>query len=855
MVAAAEHALVIVESPAKAKTIQKILGNRFRVVACFGHIRDLARKKSDLPSRLRAEPWAELAVDVSDNYKPYYVIPTDKKKKVRELKDDLSNADVLYLATDGDREGEAIAWHLMQVLKPSVPVHRLVFHEITRKAIETGMQNTRDLDMALVNAQETRRILDRLLGYSISPILWTKIASGRSAGRVQSVAVRMLVERERERMAFCSAKWWDLKAGFTDSLTPEVSFEAELFSVDGKRLAKGRDFDPKTGEVVKPNLLHLDEQAARLLHNHLQAAAFTVTNREDKPYTSKPKPPFTTSTLQQEASRKLSWSSKKTMGVAQQLYQNGHITYMRTDSTNLSDEAVAGIRMLVERRYGRENLSPQIRTYRTKAANAQEAHEAIRPTNVTTPLSEAVPPSIDDDERRLFELIWKRTIACQMADARGQNSVVTLTGKSPTDSAAVFIASGRMIEFPGYRLAYVEGTDDVETGTGETALPPLTVGDTPDCTGLDVRLHTTQPKDRYTESSLIKVLEERGIGRPSTYAASIEKILDRKYCVAKGRTLIPTWTGFAVTQLMEDGLPEYVDYDFTARLEEQLDQISQGHEDRVTVLRDFYEGKSGRGLTTLLNDLSENLQLSDARTIRLPNGIEVSISKHGAYIKAAERNLNLPDELTLPPADLDKDKLGQLLEQQGEGLRPIGVCPTTGLSIFKKTGHYGPYVERGERGEDGHKTTSLLPAMTFESVTLEEALQLLDFPKPLGAHPATGAEIVLKIGRFGPYVACGSDSRSIPKDVNPLEMTAEAAIALLDAPKAQGRRGGKTVIRELGNSPTTKKPIQIIEGKYGPYVTDGKKNASLPKGADPSAVGLRDAITLITNKPSRKRQR
>ena len=850
MVASAPHALVIVESPTKAKKIQQYLGSGFRVEACVGHIRDLPAKASELPANKRETAWAKTGVNVSAGFAPIYVVPKNQQTRVKELQQALASANSLFLATDGDREGEAIAWHLQEVLKPTVPVHRLVFHEVTRKAIQEGMQHTRKIDMSLVDAQETRRILDRLVGYEVSPLLWKKVAKHLSAGRVQSVAVRLLVERERERMAFNSANWWDLKAHFCDPASTSTGFTATLIAVDGRRLVSGSDFDSTTGQLAKAGLVHLSAADAVHLREQLATASFSVTDRQDKPYRAVPKPPFTTSTLQQEASRKLSWSSKKTMQVAQRLYENGHITYMRTDSTNLSDEAVAGIRTLVSQRYGKENLPSAPPVYQTKTANAQEAHEAIRPADTSMPDAESLGKELTTDGIKLYDLIWKRTVASQMADTRGQSTTLTLSSSTPGGPATEFRATGRIIDFLGHQQAYTEGSDDTDENVPkDTALPSIEIGTAVACSDLEANQHTTKPKPRYTDSSLIKTLEERGIGRPSTYASAIETIRERNYCIAKDKTLIPTWIGFAVTQLLEEGLPPIVDYDFTAHLEADLDEISNGRKKRTEFLNEFYFGGTQPGLSKLLEDALKNIDPRNVSTVSLPCGIDVHVGKYGPYVELDNRRYTLPQESFVAPADVTEETLAQLRA----GDEPLGLCPKTNLPIFLKSGRYGTYVTRGTKDDHDHKSGSLLKGMKPESVTLEIAIVLLELPKLLGKHPQTSEPVLLHNGRFGLYVQSGKETRSIPNELSSLNISLDAAITLLAEPKSNSRTQ-TAVIRSLGESPTTGQPVVLKEGKYGPFVTDGKTNATLPKGTDPATITLETALGLIATRPAKKRR-
>ncbi len=854
--AAPRRPLVIVESPAKAKTIGKILGDDFIVEASYGHVRDLPESADDVPEDLQDEEWARLGVDVPNGFKPLYVVSPEKRKRVAALKKALAEADALYLATDGDREGEAISWHLVDLLEPKVPVHRLVFHEITRKAIEAGMKNTRAIDAALVDAQETRRIVDRLVGFKVSPLLWHKIAFGLSAGRVQSVALRLLVEREQERMAFRSAQWWDLTGVFDALGVKESGFTATLTSVGGIRLARGGDFDPTTGRLEKTDLVLLDGDAAAALSDRLARETFTVSAREDEPYKASPKAPFTTSSLQQEAGRKLSgFTAKRTMQAAQRLYEGGYITYMRTDSTHMADEAVAGIRATVERLYGAEYVPATPRHYQTKVANAQEAHEAIRPAGTDMPSPESLRSELGDDELCLYELIWKRTVASQMADARGHSTTLKLASTSTTGPAAVFHVAGRTIDFAGFTRAYVEGSDDPEgdLAAKETILPAAAVGDRIHCHGLKTLSHDTQPASRYTEASLTKKLEQLGIGRPSTYASIIDTLLDREYCRKRGTALVPTWTGFAITQLMSDGLPHLVDFEFTAQLEEQLDAISCGKQDRLEFLTRFYGGDGRQGLEELLTGLEQSVDPRAACSVPLPSGIVVRIGKYGPFVESDGKNLSLPPEDRLAPDELTDKFLATL----AAGDQPLGLCPKTGKPVYKKTGRFGEYVQLGDNDDSEKKTCSLLKNMSLGEVDLAMALRLLEMPRTLGDHPQTGSPVVALIGKHGPYVRCGEETRSLPASLSPLDVTMTQALELLAQPKAAGKgaRGKAARIRVLGESPATGKPIELKDGKFGLYVTDGKTNATLPKDVSQEAVTLEQALELIANRPKKRRRR
>jgi DNA topoisomerase-1 len=859
--ARAEKSLVIVESPAKARTIAAFLPEGFQVEASIGHIRDLPNSAAEIPAKEKSKPWARLGIDVENDFQPLYIVPAEKKKQVQKLKQALDEADMLYLATDEDREGESISWHLAQVLKPRVPQRRLVFHEITREAIQAALRNPRELDERLVKAQEARRILDRLYGYEISPILWRKIRPRLSAGRVQSVAVRLVVERARQRQRFVRSTFWDLRATFaTDG---GETFEADLVTLDGQRLVAGRDFDPATGELKPgsgatadgddaidaaktPRLLLEDE--ARSLVERLRSAEFRVDGVEEKPYTTYPSPPFTTSTLQQEANRKLRFGSRRTMQIAQRLYENGHITYMRTDSTTLADSAVAHIRDAIKSSYGADYLSRQPRQYQTKVKNAQEAHEAIRPSSVfETPAQ--LERQLDPDERRLYDLIWKRTMACQMAEARGHRISVKVANHDSTPRA-IFQARGKTIEFPGFLRAYAEGSDDPESELAEqeVLLPRVARDDRLEARRLEPRDHTTQPPPRYTEASLIKELETRGIGRPSTYASIIETIQQREYVIKQGNALVPTFTAFAVVKLLQKHFPDLVDFDFTARMEDDLDAISTGDRDSVPYLKEFYFGEGDR---TGLHELTQQeIDARDSCTIPLDGNdneaandaqVTVRVGRYGPYLERGDQRAAIPEDL--PPDELDLERALELLEH-GSGPRELGVDPATGKSVLLRSGRFGPYVQLGEpEGDDKPKMKSLLPGMTPADVTLDQAVRLLSLPREVGVDPETGETVVADYGRYGPYLKRGSETRSLDRPEDVFEVGLEAAIQKLREPKPNRRRG-PTALKELGPDPAGN-TIKLMAGRYGPYVTDGTTNASLPRGADPGAVTVESALELL----------
>jgi DNA topoisomerase I len=857
--------LVIVESPAKARTISKFLGRDYTIEASIGHIRDLPQGAKELPEQYKKEEWGYLGVNVNHGFEPVYVIPREKGQQVRKLKSLLKGAREVYLATDEDREGEAISWHLCEVLQPKVPVRRLVFHEITEEAIRDALNHTREIDQDLVRAQEVRRIVDRLYGYDVSPLLWRKIRPRLSAGRVQSVAVRLIVERERQRMAFIQATFWDLLGTFAKP--GSEPFQAELVSVDDRRIPASRDFDPATGKLKDDRLLLFDERQVRELQERLGSSDCRVSNLEDKPYTTRPYPPFTTSTLQQEANRKYGFTARHTMQVAQTLYETGHITYMRTDSTTLASVAIDAARQLVASQYGKEYLPASPRVYQTKVKNAQEAHEAIRPAGHPFDFPESLRSRLSPDEFRLYDLIWKRTIASQMSDARGRRVTITIdTG------GALFEASGKTIEFPGYLRAYVEGSDDPESDLAdrEAILPAVVVGETLQCVGMESKSHTTQPPNRYSEASLTRALEEMGIGRPSTYASIIDTILARDYVfkLKRGNVLVPTWTAFAVSQLLEEHLPELVDYKFTADMEDELDAISRGELNHIDYLRAFYFGNEHPGLKQLLQDKVSEI---DARSVcRISIGkplgegaaaeeIFVRVGRYGPFLEQVDRRASLPDKL--PPDELTLASALEMLGKAEQGDQPLGTCPETHKPIFVKVGRFGPYVQRGA-GDDDEKpqNASLLKGMEPEHVTLEIALKLLMLPRTLGEHPQTGEAVVAHNGRFGPYVKCGVETRSLPGDCSPLEIDLDQALQLLAQPKS--RRGAavrKEPVKVFDPSPVTSQPVRLMQGRYGPYVSDGVTNASLPRGTTPEEVTLEYALNLLKERaaagPSKKAAR
>jgi len=850
--------LVIVESPTKAKTIRNYLPRGYRVEASMGHVRDLPQSASEIPASVKGEDWAKIGVNVDADFEPLYVIPQDKKKVVKALKEALNGADELVLATDEDREGESISWHLLQVLKPKVPIKRMVFHEITEEAIQSALSQCRTVDEQVVRAQETRRILDRLVGYTLSPLLWKKIATGLSAGRVQSVAVRLLVRRERERRAFRKGTYWDLKATLAKDKTP---FEAKLVTLRGTRIATGADFDETTGQVTAGrNVLLLNEAEARSLQDRLQDEIWTVTNLEERPTTRKPSAPFTTSTLQQESNRKLKLSARDTMRTAQSLYEQGYITYMRTDSTNLSQQAIAAARACVEQMYGKEYLSPQPRQYSTKSKGAQEAHEAIRPAGNTFRTPQET--GLSGRELKLYELIWKRTVATQMAEARQTHVTVQIQA-----GEAGFRATGKRIDFPGFFRAYVEGSDDPDAAIEdqEVILPRLQSGDHPECQELEAIGHETQPPARYTEASLVKTLESEGIGRPSTYATIIGTIIDRGYAQMVTNSLVPTFTAFAVTGLLEKYFPDLVDTKFTARMEQTLDEISTGEAEWLPYLRQFYLGDSG--LETQVKQQESQIDPTTARVVDL-DGLEakVRIGPYGAYVEVDDESgpirANIPQDV--PPADLDPAQVEVLLRQKTEGPDKLGLHPETGEPIYVLLGPYGPYVQLGEKTDDNPKPkrASLPKGVGLQDVTMDLAVGLLALPRTLGAHPETGAKIQASLGRFGPYVvhAKGAEGkpeyRSLKKEDDVLTITLERALQLLSEPKASRGRSKATAkpLRELGPHPDDGEPVNIYDGPYGPYIKHGKVNASLPEGQTVEAIPIETALQALAEKAGTKKK-
>ncbi|GMR02615.1 MAG: type I DNA topoisomerase [Acidimicrobiia bacterium] len=844
--------LVIVESPAKARTINRYLGDDFIVESSIGHIRDIPARAADLPESKR-DLWksTRFGVDVENDFTPIYIVTDSSKKQVRLLKQKLKEVDELYLATDEDREGEAIAWHLLEVLKPKVPVRRMVFHEITERAIREAAASPRDLDVPLVNAQETRRILDRLFGYEVSPVLWRRVQRGLSAGRVQSPATRILVERERERIAHVSATYAGLKAILAVDGT---EFTASLKTIDGVRIAEGSDFG--SDGTMSGERQRLTAEDAADLATGLSGAEFVVASVEAKPYTRRPYPPFRTSTLQQEAGRKLRFGARRTMSSAQRLYEAGFITYMRTDSTNLSATAVGAARSLVADRYGSKFLPGKPRVYGKAAKGAQEAHEAIRPAGDRFQDMDAAAQSFGptSDEARVYELIWMRTVASQMKDAKGESLVVQIAADTLDERTCRFQASGRTITFPGFLRAYVEGSDDPEAALDdqETHLPQMAEGDTVTAVELEPTDHETKPPARYTEASLVKRLEELGIGRPSTYASIITTILDREYARKQGTALIPTWRAFSVVGLLEQYFSDYVDYDFTARMEQDLDRIAAGEQDMVPYLREFYLGNGRPGLTNLVSE--DALERIDPKAVNsFPIGlgedgeaIVARAGQYGPYLQHGERRASIPPDLA--PDELTLERALDLLDAPSDD-RSLGSDPGTGLEVFAKAGRYGPYVQLGERDPESNakpKTASLFKTMSLAEITLDDALRLLTLPRVLGEHPENGEPIEALNGRYGPYIRWGKESRTLEEEEQLFTVTLDEALALLARPRQ--RRGAKPPIKELGTDPVTGKEVVIKDGRFGLYMTDGETNVSFRKAETVDNVTIEHASERLAEK-------
>ncbi|WP_346844785.1 type I DNA topoisomerase [uncultured Rothia sp.] len=884
--------LLIVESPSKVKTISGYLGDAFEVESSMGHIRDLPQP-SELPEELKKTPVGKFAVDLENNFEPYYQVNPDKKKKVTELKRKLKEVDALYLATDGDREGEAIAWHLLQVLKPKVPVYRLTFPEITREAVERAFGELRDIDQDLVDAQETRRVLDRLYGYELSPVLWRKVSRGLSAGRVQSVATRLVVERERERMAFRSANYWDLTGTFATEKNEE--FTAKLSSVDGARVASGKDFgdDGQLKSASQSKVTHLDEAAAGSLAEALQNSTFAVRSVETKPYTRRPAAPFTTSTLQQEAARKLRFSSRSTMQVAQRLYENGYITYMRTDSVALSTQAVNAAREQAKELYGAEYVPVSPRNYASKSKNAQEAHEAIRPAGDSFRMPSQVKSALSPDEFRLYELIWKRTVASQMADAKGSTASIKLGAQAADGRDAEFSASGTVITFRGFLAAYEEGRDatraeaKTEEAKDEKHLPQLAEKDALAASDIKALSHDTSAPPRYTEASLVKVLDELGIGRPSTYAATISTIMDRGYVNNRSGSLVPSWTAFSVVRLLEEHFNRYVNYEFTAEMEEDLDRIARGEENRPHWLSEFYFGDdTSQGLKPIVDNLGE-IDARAINSIEIADGIVLRVGKFGPYLETGGEintetgeiidpiRANVPVDLA--PDELTAEKAAELIEKGKDDGRELGIDPETGRTIVARDGRYGPYVteiipemteeeiqkwmdqQPTEYYKNGRakpkkkpkpekpRTGSLFKSMDLATVSLEDALKLMSLPRIVGTDEE-GTEITVQNGRFGPYLKKGTDSRSLGSEEEIFTITLEQAKEIYSQPKQRGRGTAKPPLAELGVDPVSEKKIVIKDGRFGPYITDGVTNITVPRSETVESVTHERAVDLLAEK-------
>ena len=852
----ASKRLVIVESPTKATKIAGYLGRDYIVESSRGHVRDLPTSAAEVPAKYKGEKWARTGVNVDDDFQPIYVVSPDKKATIKDLKSKLAGVDELLLATDGDREGEAIAWHLLQELKPKVPVKRMVFHEITKPAILEAVENPRDLDVALVDAQETRRILDRLYGYEVSPVLWKKVMPRLSAGRVQSVATRLVVDRERERIAFVPAGYWDLDVILDAGADADPrNFPARLVDLDGTRIAQGRDFDSK-GQARSQDLLVLDEASARRIADLLAEAKLGVTSVESKPYTRRPYEPFRTTTMQQEAGRKLGFSAQRAMSVAQELYEKGFITYMRTDSISLSGQAINAARQQVRDLFGERFLPEKPRVYTSKVKSAQEAHEAIRPAGDTFQHPDRT--GLTGDTFRLYQLIWRRTLASQMADARGESVTIRidalLAGSAEDAKDAGLVASGRTITFPGFLKAYVQGTDDDSaTDDAQTRLPILEKGQDLAVAKAEPAGHETRPPARYTEPSLVAKLEELEIGRPSTYASIIRTITARDYVFKKGSALVPTWLAFAVTRLLEEHFSELVDYDFTAQLEDQLDEIAAGRAQRLQVLSDFYRGPDGdahQGLETLVTELGD----IDARALSTfplgDSGIDVRVGRYGTYVEASDgRRANVPEDT--PPDELTVALAEELLSRPLDEERQLGTDEASGNLIVAKNGRFGPYVTE-VLPEDAPKsakarTGSLFKSMSIDSIDLEAALKLMSLPRVVGTDP-DGVEITAQNGRYGPYLKRGTDSRSLTSEEQIFDITLDEALAIYAQPKTRGRAAAAAPLKEFGNDPVSGKPVVLKSGRFGPYVTDGETNATLRRDDSPEEISNERAFELIAEK-------
>ncbi|HEX6518434.1 MAG TPA: type I DNA topoisomerase [Streptosporangiaceae bacterium] len=855
--------LVIVESPSKARTIAGYLGNGYVVESSVGHIRDMPDSAADIPPKYKSEPWARLGVDVDHDFEALYVVHNDKKTQVSKLKTLLKDADELLLATDEDREGEAIAWHLREELKPKVPTRRMVFHEITPEAIARAIESPRDIDLGLVDAYQARRVLDRLYGYEVSPVLWKKVMPKLSAGRVQSVATRLVVDRERERIVFRPASYWDLEAEFATKAHAKAgdkaekadanaganpnAFTATLVALDGRRVAQGRDFGP-TGQLKSADVVHLDGAAAAALAGRLENTEFEVSSVERKPYRRAPYAPFRTTTLQQEASRKLGFSAKLTMSIAQRLYENGYITYMRTDSVTLSQTAITAARRQATQLYGADYVPEKPRVYASKVKNAQEAHEAIRPAgdSFRTP-AQVAKDKLSRDELRLYELIWQRTVASQMKDATGESVSVRVAGTSASNECAEFGASGKIINFYGFLKAYVESTDDeADRDDRERRLPPLAEHDPLDVLRLGPSEHSTRPPARYTEASLIKELEDREIGRPSTYATIIGTILDRGYVFKKGTALVPSFLAFAVITLLERHFGQLVDYEFTAHMEDVLDEIARGEAERVPWLRRFYFGQDGDvGLKSLVGDISD-IDARDVSSFPLAGtDIVVRVGRYGPYLERDGERVNVPEDLA--PDELTLEKAEELFNQPN-GDRLLGTDPASGHDIVAKAGRFGPYVTEvlPEGDKNKPRTGSLFKSMGLDTVTLDDALKLLSLPRVIGE--LDGEQVTAQNGRYGPYVKKGTDSRSLESEEQLFTLTLAEAKELFAQPKARGARAAAPPLRELGADPVSGKPMVIKDGRFGPYVTDGETNASLRKGDEVASITDQRAAELLAER-------
>ena len=849
---------MIVESPAKARKIGGYLGDEYVVEASIGHIRDLPQRAADIPKEVKKFPWSREGVDIENDFAPLYVVNPDKKQKVSELKELLKDAEELILATDEDREGEAIAWHLMEILRPKVPVRRMVFNEITKEAILKAVNETRDIDQRLVDAQETRRVLDRLYGYRLSPVLWKKVMPRISAGRVQSVATRLIVERERERMAFISSTWWDLTA------LCEAGFNARLLTLDGKRIAATNDFDSNGAVKEKslPGILLLDETQAKSLTDSLKGQKLTVKSIDESPRTERPKPPFTTSTMQQDAGSRLGWGAQLTMRIAQRLYENGYITYMRTDSVTLSQSAINAARNAAKSLYGADHVAESPRVYEGKTKNAQEAHEAIRPAGDTFKTPGELAPELSRDEFSLYDLIWKRTVASQMADAKKMQARVDFDVTTKDGNAATFRANGSVVTFPGFLAAYEEITDEKNEEETDKRLPAMTIGQEITVTEYTCESHETKPPARYTEPTLVKKLEELGIGRPSTFASIIQTIQDRGYVVKRGRALVPTFLAFSVTGLLEQHFSKLVDYEFTASMEEDLDRIANGEEERVNWLTRFFYGHDGiPGLQELAADLGA-IDAQQINTMKMGENIEIRVGRFGAYLQEGQGDerkfANIPEGMA--PDELTLQKAIELLAAPS-GERELGVDPQTGLQVIAKSGRFGPYVtevfpeevveegakkKRKKKDAPKPKTASLLSAMSLDTITLDDALKLLSLPRVVGEYE--GVDITAQNGRYGAYLKHGADSRTLTSDNQIFDITLDEAIEIYKQPKVRRRGVAKPPLKELGVDPATSRPLILKDGRFGMYVTDGETNATLRRGDTVEAMTLERGLELLAGR-------